>query len=272
MKQIKNSISDRYRYSKILLRQLVITEFKLRYQGSALGYFWSLLKPLAIFTVLYIVFIKFLKIGAGIPHSAVYLLFGIVVWNFFVEVTAGSVGAIVGRGDLIRKINFPKYILIVSSSISALINFLINLGVVFVFAIYDKVDFSWNALLLPLLMVELFILCLGIAFFLSAAYVRFRDIGFIWEVVLQGAFFATPIVYPLADPIPLRVQQLLLMNPISQIVQDSRAVFITPATTTFEDIFSSSAYRLIPIALVLGFFIIAALYFRKGSKTFAENV
>jgi len=266
------SVNERYNYSKILLRQLVITEFKLRYQGSVLGYLWSLLKPLAIFAILYFVFVRFLKIGAGIPHSAVYLLLGIVVWTFFVEITAGSVGAIVGRGDLIRKINFPKYILIVASSISALINFLINIGVVLVFAIFDRVEFTWEALLFPLLLVEIFLLCLGIAFFLSAAYVKYRDIGFIWEVVLQGAFFATPIIYPLGDPIPLRAQQILIMNPVGQIVQDMREVLITPATITIENLYSSSAYRLIPVLFVLIFFVMSAAYFRRSSKSFAESV
>jgi ABC-2 type transport system permease protein len=268
---IKN-INDKYRYSRILLRQLVITEFKLRYQGSILGYFWSLLKPLAIFTILYLVFVRFLKIGAGIPHAGVYLLFGIVVWNFFVEVTAGSVGAIVGRGDLIRKINFPKYILIVASTVSALINFLINLVVVFIFAALDGVEFMASSLFLPLLLLELFILCLGIAFFLSAAYVRFRDIGFIWEVVLQGAFFATPIIYPLADPIPPQVQKILVMNPIAQIVQDSRDVLITSATVTSDNLFGSAYYRLLPIMVVVVFFIVAFWYFRRTSKYFAESV
>lgn len=100
-------LSERYRYPSILLRQLVVTDFKLRYQGSTLGYLWSLLRPLALFVILYIVFAKFLKIGDSIPNYPVYLLVGIVIWNYFAEVTGGSVGAIVGRGDLIRKINFP---------------------------------------------------------------------------------------------------------------------------------------------------------------------
>src|ERR1700692_2480871 len=90
--------------NRALLRELVRTDFKLRYQGSALGYAWSLLRPLLLFVILYVVFVKFLKLGAGIPHYPVYLLLGIVLWNFFVEVTAQGLGSVVGRGDLIRKI------------------------------------------------------------------------------------------------------------------------------------------------------------------------
>src|SRR5690348_2520218 len=107
-----DKIKQRYNYSLILLRELVITDFKLRYQGSVLGYVWSLLRPLALFLILYFVFAKFLRIGDAVPHFPVYLLLGIVIWNYFAEVTNGGVSAIVGRGDLIRKLNFPKYVIV----------------------------------------------------------------------------------------------------------------------------------------------------------------
>src|SRR3982751_3602188 len=101
-----HKLRERYRYSAILLKQLVKTDFKLRYQGSVLGYLWSLLRPLFLFVTLYYVFSRVFKMGNAIPHYKQYLLLGIVLWNYFTEVTTGSVGAIVGRGDLLRKINF----------------------------------------------------------------------------------------------------------------------------------------------------------------------
>ena len=115
------------RRNQILLRELVITDFKLRYQGSILGYVWSLLKPLMLFAIMYVVFIHFLRFGNGIPHFAVALLLGIVMWTFFIEATNQGMQAIVLRGDLIRKINFPKYIIVISGTISALINLIFNL-------------------------------------------------------------------------------------------------------------------------------------------------
>src|SRR3989344_8140867 len=105
--------------NRALLAELVRTDFKLRYQGSMLGYAWSLLRPLLLFLILYVVFVKFLKIGEGVPHFPVYLLFGIVVWNFFLEMTTRSLTSIVERGDLIRKIRIPRWIIVLSSSISA---------------------------------------------------------------------------------------------------------------------------------------------------------
>ena len=114
--------TTKYRYSLILLKELVKTDFKLRYQASILGYIWSLLRPLLLFLILYIVFAKILKVGDNIPHYPVYLLLGIVLWNFFIEVTTGSIGSIVGKADLIRKINFPKYIIVLALSLAAVIN------------------------------------------------------------------------------------------------------------------------------------------------------
>ncbi|MGK2896606.1 MAG: ABC transporter permease, partial [Candidatus Saccharimonadales bacterium] len=119
---MSSKLYQRYRYSLILLKELVITEFKLRYQGSVLGYLWSLLKPLFLFTILYFVFVFFLRVGSDIPHWPVALLLGIVLWNFFGEITNNGLGSIVGRGDVIRKINFPKYVIVLASSISAFIN------------------------------------------------------------------------------------------------------------------------------------------------------
>src|SRR5829696_8502893 len=103
--------------NRALLAELVRTDFKLRYQGSVLGYAWSLLRPLLLFAILYVVFVKFLRIGGGVPHFPVYLLLGIVLWQFFADMTSQSLGSIVGRGDLIRKIRIPRWMIVFSSSI-----------------------------------------------------------------------------------------------------------------------------------------------------------
>src|ERR1039458_7119947 len=192
-----HKLTQRYRYSIILLRELVRTDFKLRYQNSLLGYVWSLLRPLLIFVILYLVFTKFLKVGTGVPHYPVYLLLGILLWNFFVEVTMGGVTAVVGKGDLLRKINFPRYVIILSVALSALINLSLTSIVIAIFMIVGHVSVSWHIVLLIPLLIELITVSVAAAFFLSAAFVRYRDVSYIWEVVIQGAFYATPILYPL---------------------------------------------------------------------------
>jgi len=250
---------------------MVRSDFKLRYQGSVLGYIWSLLRPLALFVILYIVFTKFLKIGATIPHYPVYLLLGIVLWNFFIEVTTGSVSIIVSKGELIRKINFPKYVIILAGSFSALINLCINFIIILLFMYINHVDFRISALLLPLLIAELFVFSLAVAFFLSAVFVRFRDVGYIWEVATQGAFYATPILYPLSL-IPISAAKILMLNPMAQIIQDARFVMVSDQTQTINSIYNNPNARLIPIMTVIVIAIVASLYFRARSRFFAEEV
>jgi ABC-2 type transport system permease protein len=266
-----HNIKQRYRYSVILLRELVRTDFKIRYQNSLLGYVWSLLRPLMIFLILYVVFTKFLKVGDNIAHYPVYLLLGILYWNFFVEVTMGGVTAIVGKGDLLRKINFPKYVIILSVALSALINLSLTSVVIAIFMIVGHVPVSWQALLLIPLILELIAVSVAVAFFLSAAFVKYRDVSYIWEVVIQGAFYATPILYPLSR-IPHFAAKFLILNPIAQIIQDSRYVLVTHQTQTIATVYGGDKWIWgIPIGLTVAVVIIAGTYFRKRSKFFAEE-
>lgn len=256
----------------MLLSELVRTDFKLRYQGSVLGYAWSLLRPLLIFVILYVVFVKFLKIGTGIPHYPVYLLFGVVMWNFFVEMTMQSLGSIVGRGDLIRKIRIPRWLIVLSSSLGAVINLLLNLVVIAVFMIVGHVGLMSSILWLPLILVEVYLLALGMSLFLSAAFVKYRDMSYIWEVVLQAGFYLTPILYPLSRITNLTFQKIILLNPMAQAIQDARYALITHQTTTAHKLFQGGWHELIPFAIVVVVVAGGLAYFRKESKYFAENI
>lgn len=264
---------QRYRYSAVLLKQLVITDFKLRYQNSALGYLWSLLRPLFLFMTLYVIFVKFLPVGNSIPHFSVYLLTGIVLWNFFIEITTGSIGSIVGKGDLLRKINFPKYIVVMSGAISALINLSLNSLVIMVFMYFNKVDVGPGVWLVPILVFEIFVFGLSIAFFLSALFVRLRDVNYIWEVITQAMFYATPILYPLQQITAKYPQysKYLLLNPVGQAIQDIRQAIITPKTQTIWQL-GSFKFALVPILIVIVSVIVSFTYFRRRSPYFAEEV
>jgi len=267
-------LKERYRYSLILLRQLVFTDFKLRYKGSVLGYVWSLLKPLVLFAVLYVVFIHFLRFGAGIPHFAVSLLLGVVLWNYFVEVTSQGLSAIVSKGDLMRKLSFPRYVIVVAGSFSALINLSISLLVVGLFIILNGVSLTWSALWIIPLIAQMFILGLAFAFLLSALYVKFKDISYIWELVLQAGFYATPIIYPLTMVVAISpvAAQLLMLNPIAQIIQDARASVIWADTPTITSIFNNPYMHIVPITFTILLAVLAGLYFRKRSPKFAEEI
>ena len=261
------------RKNRILLKELVKTDFKLRYQGSLLGYLWAVLRPMMLFAILYVVFAKILKMGSDIPHYPVYLLAGTVLWSFFSECTNQGIQAIVARGDLLRKISFPKWIIVVSATVTALINFLINLGVVIIFAIINGVTPNLGWLLVPLIILELYLLSLGISFFLGAINVKYRDISSIWEVFMQALFYAVPVIYPItmvASASPLAAK-IFLLNPIAQVIQDVRYFLITDQTITTWNYLENRLLYLIPLGLVSLVIILGGIYFRKRSKYFAEE-
>lgn len=261
------------RRNRILLRELVITDFKLRYQGSVLGYAWSLLKPLFLFAIMYVVFGMLVKLGS-IEHYSVYLLLGIVLWTFFSEATNQGLSSVVARGDVIRKISFPKYIIVLSTTISALVNLTLNLLIVAVFMLINGVNLHLSALMFPLYVIEIYILALGLAFLLSALNVKYRDTSHIWEIIMQAAFYATPIIYPMAVVIDKSelAAKFLLMNPVAQAIQGARYSLITNQTATVESLFGSVWYTLLPIGLVGIVFITGTLYFKRHSKKFAESI
>jgi ABC-2 type transport system permease protein len=238
-----------------------------------LGYAWSLLKPLFLFAIMYVVFGVLVKLGS-IEHYAAYLLLGIVLWTFFAEATNQGMSSIIGRGDLLRKINFPKYIIVLSTTISALINLTLNLIIVAVLMVINGVEFTATAPLLFLFVAEIYVFALGLALFLSALNVKYRDTGHIWEIIMQAAFYATPIIYPLAIVVEKSelAAKVLLMNPVAQAIQDARYFLVTDKTITVSSLYGNPAYTLIPVAIVIIVFVIGALYFKKHSKRFAENI
>lgn len=258
--------------NRALLSELVRTDFKLRYQGSVLGYAWSLLRPLLLFTTLYIIFIRFLKFDFGVPHPQIYLLVGLVAWNFFAEMTSQSLGSIVGRGDLIRKIRIPRWMVVMSSTISALINLGLNLLVIAVFMLVNDVDIRVGAVWLPLLLLEIYVLAAGLSLFLSAAFVKFRDLSFIWEVLLQLAFYATPIIYPMSKITNVAAQKILFMNPMAQTIQDIRYVLVSDQVTTAGKVLGGSPLLYMPYLLPLVFLVFGVYYFKKQAPNFAENL
>lgn len=258
--------------NRSLIRELVASDFKMRYQGSVLGYLWSLLRPLMLFGVLYVVFTKVVRVGADVPYYSVYLLLGIVAWTFFIEATVSGMNAITGRGDLIRKVNVPKYTIVVATTLSAFVNFALNMAVVAFFMVVNQVPLRLNILWAIPLIGELVVLALGVSFLLAALFVRFRDISHIWDVILQILFYAVPIIYPLTLP-PQRIREIISFNPATQILQDLRSVVVTPHTLTTKQVFGSQLVgRILPVLIVVAIAVVAGLYFRRRSRYFAEEL
>lgn len=232
--------------------------------------------------ILYIVFTQFLRLGKDIPHYPVYLLLGIVLWQFFADITNQSLGSIVGRGDLIRKIRIPRWMIVLTSSVSALISLGLNLIIIFALMIINQVPISASAILIIVAVLEIYMFALGLALLLSAAFVKFRDLSFIWEVLLQAGFYLTPIIYPLTAITTVTIvgvtiagatiHKILLLSPVAQAIQDARNVLVTKETITIAEVWGTSTARLIPFVICLVTLIVGVLYFKKEAKYFAENI
>ncbi|MFU0468578.1 ABC transporter permease [Gardnerella vaginalis] len=276
MKNLIDHCRKKYSYAIIVLRGLVKTDFKLRYQGSFLGVAWSALKPLMMFCVMYLIFGKFLRMTDGTSTYPVVLLLGISAWQFVQESTSIGLRSLVDRGDLLRKIHFPNYIVVVSATIGSLISFLINLVVVLFFAIFNGVHFTWRVVLLPISLIQLYVIAIGIALIMSTMYVYFRDILHIWEVAQQLLFYGMPIIYPLSYVIKkggifAKLARMELLNPIAQCIQDMRHNLIAPDTQpTVWSLFGLSWMSFVPILLTILVFLIGVYVFKKNSHAFVE--
>ena len=262
------------RKNQILLSELTKTDFKLRYQGSILGYLWAIIRPLLMFGILYIVFAKFLRFGDNIPHYPVYLLVGTVLWNFFVECTNQGIQSLIIRSDLMRKIAFPKWIIVLSATTTALINLAINLIVIIIFALLSGVSPNLTWLLVPFFIFELYLLSFGLALLLGSINVKYRDIQSIWEVLTQALFYAIPIIYPLGMVTALSgfAAKLLMLNPIAQVIQDVRFCLVTSETLTGWELIGNIFLKIIPLVIVIAVVVSGSIVFSKKSKYFAEEI
>lgn len=213
----------RVKYALSLIRAFTIADLKIKYKGSVLGYFWSLLNPLLMLITIYIVFSMITKFE--IPHYQLYILLGIIVWNFFSEATIGSMNSLIEKADFMKKFDFPRESIIVSSCLVAFITLILNLLVFFLFMLILKVPFTFTLLLLPFYLAQIFILILGLSLLLSALNARFRDITHIWSFILLLGFFITPIVYPLSI-IPFEYLRFYMLNPLARMIVDIRDITI----------------------------------------------
>lgn len=202
---------------------LTWTTFKLRYYGSILGYIWSFLRPLALFGVLYLVFSYVMRVDA--PNYKLFLLLGIILWTFFFESTMAGMNGFIGNYILIRKINLPRIVLVLSAISAPFVGLFFNLLVFLVFAIIDGITWSWKMLWFFPVLLCLYMLAIGVGLFLSIIVVKIRDTTSLWEVATQLGFWLTPIMYPMSK-IPDQYRFWMFLNPMSGILEYSRAFLI----------------------------------------------
>ena len=258
-------------YARVL-KVVAGVEFKLKYAGSALGYVWSLVKPLSYFGVLWVVFGRLFKVG-GVRDYPLYLLTGIVMYTFFVDAVSIALPSIVARGDILRRLSFPRLVIPISATLTAGITFLVNTLAVVVFAIFTRVSPSPSWLLIVPLLLELYIFILGLALALSALFVRFRDVIQVWELVSQLLVFATAVMFPVLY-LPGWFQIVDFVNPLFQVIQDVRILLIGPnqGHETITSVWGTPWARLVPISVAFGTFGLGLWYFRREAPTIAERL
>jgi len=253
-----------------LVRELAVTQFRLKYTGSVLGYVWSLAKPLMIFAIMYAVFSRLLRVGAGSPNFALQLLVAVVMWQFFSETTAVGLQSIVSNANVIRKAYFPRAILVIAATMTAFMTFLINFALILVvFIPLGRLEIGWQSLLLVPLIVELYVVALGLSLLLSTLYVFFRDVGYIWEIGTQILFYGSAVVYPLGF-VPSKIQRLIVVNPVAQIIEDVRHVVVTRQVPLSGAVLGG--YWFAPLLVTLAAALLGLWAFLRWSPQFAENL
>jgi ABC-2 type transport system permease protein len=255
-----------------LARTMAVSDFKLRFFGSALGYLWQLVRPLLLFGVLYVVFTQVIRLGGDVELYPVALLLGVVLYTFFAEATGGALGSLVERESLIRKVEFPRLAVPLAAVLTALMNVGLNLIAVLVFllAAGGSVRLSW--LELPLLVLALAAFTSGLGMLLSALFVRYRDVKPIWDVALQIVFYGSPIFYPI-DVVQERSElaaQLMMLNPFAAIIQQARHAFIAPSHPSAYEV--AGPWLIGTFVIFVGVIALGYRVFAKRAPTIAEQL
>ena len=257
-----------------ITRTLAVMDFKVRFYDSALGYLWTLMKPLLFFGVLYVVFSLIVRIGDDVEHYPAMLISGIVLFFFFSESTGKGVTSVVDSENLVRKIHFPRMVIPLSSVLTNTFFLLLNLIAVFVFFAIDRVEIRASWVQLPLLLILLFLFTTGVTMLLSVLYVPARDIKPIWEVASQALFYLTPVLYPISLVAEQheKLANLVMVNPIAAIIQQSRHAMIDPAQPSAAEAIGGAPRLLIPLGILVGTFLFGLWLFNRMAPRIAEEL
>jgi ABC-2 type transport system permease protein len=266
-----SALGGGWRRSFDLLYLIAVTEFRRSYLGTALGYLWSLARPLLLFSVLLIVFTKAFDLGERVQEYPVLLLFNIVLFGFFQEATVMAVGSIVAQESVVRKTQFPRLVIPLAVVLTGLFNLGANLVVVLVFLLASGVEPIWTWLLLPVVIALLTVFTAAVAMTVSALNPRFRDTGILWSVAVTALFYATPVLYPL-ELVPGTVGRLLALNPLAPLFELGRKWVIDPDAPGPAAAAGGAAWLLVPAALFVAVCVLGVWVFNREAPRIAEEL
>ena len=258
-----------------VLRVVGVIDFKSRYSDAALGYVWSLVKPLAYFGVLWLVFAHLLRTANQTEDFTLFLLIGILLFLFFLDAVSEMLPSIVDDGATLRRLAFDPILVPLSASVAVGITFCVNLLAFVVFAAIQQLEPRVEWFLVVPLLAELYLFTVSLGLLLSALYVRFRDVKQVWELVAQLLFFACAIFYPIGI-LPDWAQKAAFLNPFVQVMQDVRYVVLGgtsgPNDLTASDVYAGFGGRLIPLGVVAFLLLAAFVFFKREGRYFAERL
>jgi ABC-2 type transport system permease protein len=254
-----------------LLYLIALTEFRRTYLGTALGYLWSLGRPLLLFGVLLTVFTQAFDLGERVVQYPVLLLFNIVLFSFFQEATTQAVSSIVSQESVVRKTQFPRLVIPLAVVLTAVFNLGLNLVVVFAFLLAAGVDPMWSWLGLPLLLAVLLVLTVAVSTLVAALYPRFRDTGIIWGVMVTALFYATPVLYPI-DIVSGTLRDLIALNPLAPIFELARKWVIDPDAPGPVAVANGGISLVVPVVIYLGVCALAIWVFHREAPRIAEEL
>jgi ABC-2 type transport system permease protein len=266
-----SAIRGGWRRSFELLTLLAVTDFKKAYFGTALGYLWSLARPLMLFGVLLAVFTQVFRIGSQVPNYPVLLLLNLVMFGLFQEATITSVQSLVGQESVIRKTQFPRLVIPLAIVLATLFNFGLNLIVVFIFILAWGIDPTWTWLLFPVALLPLLVITIAVSLIVSALYPRFRDTLILWSVAATVLFYGTPVLYPL-EKVPPELREIIALNPLAPIFEAARHWVIDPTSPGPVEVVGGWDRLLIPIGIFLAVCVLAVWLFRREAPRVAEQL
>lgn len=214
---------------QFLFEELVKRDFKKKYKRTVLGMIWSVLSPLFTLLVMRLVFTQFF--GRNTPHYTTYLFCGNLIFSCFSESSSQGMQSLIGNAGIFTKVNIPKYLFLFSKNIQTFINFILTLGVFFIFCILDKITFTWKFIFLLYPIVCLVLFNIGVGLVLSAWFVFFRDIQYLWSIFLQLLMYMSAIFYTIDNYSPM-AQNLFLLNPIYLFARYFRKIVIEATIPT----------------------------------------
>jgi ABC-2 type transport system permease protein len=266
-----SALGGGWRRSLELLTLISTTDFRKAYFGTALGYLWSLARPLMLFGVLLAVFTQVFRLGSQVPHYPVLLLFNIVLFGFFQESTSMAVTSIVTQESVVRKTQFPRLVIPLAVVLTSFYNLALNLVVVFVFILAFGVSPTWTWLLLPVLLAILFVFTTAVSMIVSSLFPRFRDTAIIWSVVVTALFYGTPVLYTL-DVVPHTLRNVMLLNPLAPLFELARSWIIDPNAPGLIAVAGNGLKLLAPGAIYVVVCVVAVWFFRREAPRIAERL